>query len=322
MRFMFGIDKEQPMRAARALMALGFDAAVLSPDARLIDGCLEAGLKAYACVGAFGMAHGGAPAKDIWDEDAVWFGSGCPYDEERFKNSIENAARAACIAGVSGVFVDGARFASPASPEGDSAFFTCFCPRCLQKAEGAGIDLRRVKADLRKFARGGRWPNIAAWLEYRQLIVGEYMRAFIKAVKPKQACAFVFPHTLSSLVGQTAPALKGLDIVSPMLYRRYPEAQGPACLNHEYAALERVTRGNALALTGVDAGENILREGFPPSHVARETLEAVKNGEDNIMPILQLNDEQALACERQALAAGAKGAGYFAYDAALIERVL
>src|SRR5690606_25988695 len=82
----------------------------------------------------------------ITGERKPWFHSNCPSQPEVQERHLEKVTELARIPGIKGVFVDGARFASPAS--GIDACFTCFCDRCRTRAEGFGLDFERMRRDV------------------------------------------------------------------------------------------------------------------------------------------------------------------------------
>ena len=107
--------------------------------------------------------------------------------------------------------------------------------------------------------------------------------------------SFIFAASLAAWVGQTPDVVAGLDIIAPMLYRRYPADSGPACLNHEWArllqmltersgltledAVAAVSPWSSLSLDRVDTtlpvdrltADMIRQEGFSAGQYTRET---------------------------------------------------
>ncbi len=309
--YMFGFDEQHPDECAEELAQKGFSAAfVSSPEA--VGALAKRGLRALKCTPAFPLP--GRLAVDVRGEASAWFNSGCPRDEAILTRSIENVLRSARTPGLSGVFTDGARFASP---QAGMPFFGCFCAECRAAGERLGIDMRALREETAACARGETgYP--AALIRLREDAVAAYMRRFVEAVKSVSpgliAGAFVFPSQLAPLVGQTDAALAALDVLAPMLYRRYPEAEGPACLNHEYAALWRLTGARPAGLAGLSARtpEAVLKDGLPPERLAREL-----GFSRPLAPILQLDDDR-LAESVRAVAPKSSAVGLFAYGRAAV----
>ncbi|MCK9251899.1 MAG: hypothetical protein M0P55_04015 [Clostridiales bacterium] len=361
--YMFGIDRENPADCAARLAEAGIGAVVtgLRPDPAVQKAIRRQGLDLYTCFGAFslgrdftGEAH---MARDTGQIPRLWFGSGCPNDPDLRQTRLAEAVETAAVAEVQGLFVDGARFASPASGETFDAFLTCFCPRCQQEAAKAGFDpdqmLRAVQSLAAIVANGQgkmRLPDILtgldSWLGFRSHGMRAYYRELVRAVRRRlpdcPVGAFIFPASLARWVGQGAETVAGLDWVAPMLYRRYPGNSGPACLNHEWASLLEALTANsgiplreAAAATGLPLAwldtrtdpdrltpEQIRQEGFLPETLARETDALVKVlTASSVAPIIQLADEKLPDSVRAVRSAGAAGLGFFAYQADQIERL-
>lgn len=353
-QFIFGMDQQEPEKCADGLRAKGMDAVVLGGmDARAARALKNAGLAGYLCFGALSLGQD-AETEARWALDAQehrrrWFSSGCPCDEEIRERNLQAVLQAAqALPALSGIFVDGARFASFASPEGEAGFFTCFCPRCMQKMKARGLDaagIRRAVSglQLKKRLESADAPLIADWFRFRGAVIREMMERFCAAVKgmnPRwQTGAFVFAPSLAPWVGQGRESLGAPDLISPMLYRHYPHAQGPACLGHEWAGALHALGGaarDALACAAENAAsgprrralmqaidfsappERFLQHGFAPGHAA---LEAAATREEmlpaqRLLPILQLEDRQLPETIAGVQAAGADGWGLFMYGQA------
>ena len=329
MVYLFGIDAKQPDACARTFKERGIQAVVASPTPVVAEACARHGLDLYACVGALSIAGKTdvKPCLDVYGQPRVWFGSGCPNDPALLEARLEQAERIANTPGLAGIFLDGARFASPASFEGLEAFYTCFCPNCVERAETIGMDLSRMAEAVRRFAAGEDDLPPADWLTFRSRCTGRVMARFretILSVNPGlKLGAFVFAASLGGLVGQTEEACAGFDILAPMLYRCYPDKFGTACLNHEYAALLRLLKPGAAqarvrAITGVDVSADVLEAGFPPEHVVEETRRHRASTSALLAPILQLEDERLAESMEAVRRAGADGVGFFAYRPELI----
>ncbi len=361
--YIFGIDRDNPAECAARLAEAGIGAVVTSvcPEQAVRQAVRRQGLDLYACFGAFSLGKDFAGeahmARDTGQVPRLWFGSGCPNDPDLRQARLAEAVGAAAGAEVQGLFVDGARFASPASGETFDAFLTCFCPRCQQTAAKAGFDpdqiLRAVQA-LAAFAANGQetvglqdiLAGLDSWLGFRSHCMRAYYRDLVKTVRrclpDCPVGAFIFPASLAHWVGQGAETVAGLDWVAPMLYRRYPGDRGPACLNHEWASLlEALTARSGIPLreaaaatglpiawldTRTDPGrltpEQIRREGFLPEMLARETAGLVSAlPASSVAPIIQLADEKLPDSVRAVRSAGAAGLGFFAYQADQIENL-
>lgn len=326
MTYLFGMDREQPDACARMFRAHGIQAVVASPTPAVAEACARHGLALYACVGALSIAGQTdvKPCLDMEGAPRVWFGSGCPNDSALLEARLAQAEQIAKTPGLTGIFLDGARFASPASAEGTEAFYTCFCPNCMERAEAMGLDWPQTAEALRRFASGQDELPPPAWLAFRSHCTGQVMARFrerFHAANPSlKLGAFVFAASLGPLVGQTAQAWEGFDIIAPMLYRQYPAQFGPACLNHEYAALLRLmepgsrpAKARVKAMTGVEACPDVLEAGFPPEHLFEETQRHRAQTSALLAPILQLEDGRLAESVEAVSRAGAEGVGFFAY---------
>ncbi len=347
-RFLFGFDRERPEECARALRNRGVDAVVTgSLDPRGEEALAEAGLELYLCFGALGVSPEDGEsllARDAEGRTARWFSSGCPNARELRERHLEAAIEALRRTPTArGLFVDGARFASFASPEGPASFYTCFCPRCEAAMRAQGFDPEALRRSVLRFSLGQAksedLPGLRDWLAFRAATVRDNMEAFAAAVHglpgDKLAGAFVFAPSLAGFVGQTPFALASLDLVSPMLYRAYPHPEGPACLGHEWAAAlelcgpEDLRRLDLLScqVSGLPGlfpeadAPALRREGFPPERVGQE-LELLAGRLDpnqRLLPILQIEDPRLPETVQAALSAGAQGVGFFAYGQAPLE---
>ena len=172
-----------------------------------------------------------------------------------------------------------------------------------------------MRIEVSKFRSGERAMPPEEWLAFRAQSVREALNAFRKIVKGVRSDlafgAFVFPHSLGALVGQTDEALESLDIIAPMLYRRYRQPHGPATLNHEYAALvSAIGKARTARLTGIEPPENVLEVGFPPEIIESETRKARLSGKI-LAPILQYDDPELSKSIQAAIRGGADAVGFF-----------
>lgn len=273
-----------------------------------------------------------------------WFGSICPSDPQVRAANLAHAARTATESGIRGILIDGCRFSSPASGQGVNSFFTCFCPRCRRLAGELGLDPERMAAGAdwaqRLCAReslpqpGDLGAALAQWRAFRQALVTQHIRGFVRTVKAVNPALDVgiysFTPALAPWVGQDYAALAdaGIQWFSPMIYRCWPEADGPACLNIELAALaealcasldwrrarELLEEACQVEIPG-DSPAALRKQGFAPAIIAAETARVRRAvGALPVWPILQLQDPQLADAESEALAGGADGVALFSWN--------
>lgn len=339
-RFMFGLDYCDPNGSANRLAEMGYDGVVIPSSAgpAVFAAASEAGLETWMCYGAHSIGdfsqdgHGAVDAKGF---PAPWFGSACPNDTEINKFNMDSALVAAQNAsGISGIIVDGARFASFASAEGTRSFFGCFCPRCMDKMNRMGYDAEATRngiAQLMDYINGGEGDipamrnSIENWFNFRAECVKEYMDSFAEKAHTSglKAGAFVFAASLWWFVGQRPETCSGLDMVSPMLYRAYPHDVGTACLSHEWVAFrELLSHGArpaaelASLLFDMPLMSDDPMAGFSPDHVGFEVsaARAMLNRNIRLMPIIQTEDPELEAVYDAVMNSGADGCGEFMYS--------
>ncbi|MDW7656526.1 MAG: hypothetical protein SCM11_05045 [Bacillota bacterium] len=364
--YIFGIDRQNPLACARELAIRGIGAIVIGgrPDAAIIEAADRYNLDVYACFGAFSLRDDFANVthwcQDLNQVPQRWFSSGCPNDPDLRQARLDEAAAIARTPGLKGIFVDGARFASPASAESLPAFLTCFCPRCRQKAISDGFDMDQMQQAvqvLNQFIRTGNGTlstciaNLTSWLAFRRHCMKTYYSDFIQQMRRQnnqlQIGAFIFSDSLATWVGQTADVVSGLDLVAPMLYRRYPEKNGPACLNHEWSILlDALTARSGLTLaqaaetlrpfsqlnldclapqhdSSPRTATEIRRFGFEPEMLTQETAMLVHNlpAGKPVVPIIQLEDDRLADSIAAVKAGGASSYGFFMYRPDLLDRI-
>jgi len=338
-KFMFGLGKDYEA-SAKKLIENGYDAVVIGGnDLDAFEAAKNAGLETWLCydahsIGSFDSAKYGAV--DAQGNPAPWFGSACPNAAEVNAFNMDKAFETAKKAGVKGIFVDGARFASFASVEGSKSFFGCFCDTCMAKMGKFRINAPAVKqgvSDVIDFLNGGDAKDkmpvmhaaVDAWFDFRARCVGEYMNSFAVRCHAEgfDAGAFVFAPSLWWFVGQRPDVLSSLDVVSPMLYRAYPHDEGPACLNHEWAAMHDMLTGTTRTPAEVASmlfDTLILTDdranGLSPEHVGAETAaaRAMLAKRVKLMPIIQTEDDELDKTYEQVMHAGADGCGEFCFD--------
>ena len=299
----------------------------------------------WRCLPAFSRRYVEQPdahlAQDPQGVPHKWFGSVCPTLPEAREGNLAHARRAAAEAGIAGIMIDGCRFSSPASGAGLDSFFTCFCPRCKEKMTALGLDAEKIQksvAALQKLCRGEAAEvdaeGIRQWLNFRKIVVTEHIAAFVEAVHQVNpdlpVGIYAFSPSIAHWVGQDYTALKeaGISLFAPMIYRHWLDRNGPACLNVEIAALaeglgKSLPYDRVKTLLEQDCGvpmvsgkeEEIFKQGFAPNVVGLEVAKVrMAVGDAALWPILQLEDEVLAKSEMAALAAGADGVAFFAWN--------
>lgn len=364
--WMHGISAEDPQACMERLHDLGFSAVVLGADQRQLAAAKDLGLGAYACTGTFSRSKEFQDesylAVDVEGSPREWFGSTCPNREAVREANLSQLEDVLSKTGADGVLLDGCRFASPAS--GLEAFFTCFCPTCEKKARAMGYDFARMRKQIKTIYRmlaDGRlakrpvdmnpflllssisiFPGLGDWISFRtECIVEHFSKAseLVRGMGAKMG-AYIFTPCLSPLVGQRYSSLAGLlDIASPMIYRNYPEGEGPACLNKEAATLARFLRRGGLkdskAVETVNQFLGLCEEEKAISDIDREiSVESIEReltrtvqylgGRPKLVPILYLGDELVENSVQAAASAGLDGVNFFVYKdewSGVVERI-
>ena len=359
--WMHGLPGEHPEEHARFLADQGVRYVVTGADPAAIHAARSAGLKVYLCSGAFGK--GNRPddllSVDVNGDRQIWFGSTCPNRPEVREANLRSIAEMAAIEGIEGIFIDGCRFASPAS--GLEPFFTCFCPVCEEKATRLGFDFPRMKADVTVLYRmivtgeaAAPWaqaarspssllpflvnhPGVNDWLRFREVCTTEHlinMKNTIKRTNPALRFAiYIFTPALSALVGQNYAVLRDhLDLFAPMIYRNFPPPDGPACLNRELFDIAGWFEGSdeALVMSALSRFFGLplttraeVGRGLPPESVGTEVARArtLLGPDKDLVPILYLDDDRIEASMRTALENGADGLSFFVYNPELQEKI-
>ena len=333
-QYIFGFDEAHPRECAIRLRLDGVDGVVLSHASPDVEEALDReGIELSLCYQAYALpsdADASSLAVDVNGRARRWFGSGCPNDldnaRRRLDAALEHARRTQTARRL---IVDGARFASFASPEGADAFFTCFCPRCQADMKRRGFNPDALLHAAKTAGVKDDAEDFVALLRWREAVIQDYFAAFADAVHALpgsvKAGAFVFAPSLAGFVGQTARTWRNIDWVAPMLYRAWTEPEGPACLNHEHANAARML-GDALGAIALASGiphakdcrdaDAILREGFSPERVAQEVAwarEFLNGAPAELAPILQIRDNDRNRSAELARRAGADQIGWFAY---------
>lgn len=320
-----------------------------------VEACAAHGVALYLCSGAYG--RGGFSdahlSVDVNGDRQVWFGSTCPNQPAVREANLKGIAAMAATGGIAGIYIDGCRFASPAS--GLEAFFTCFCAVCEEKAHEWGYDFARMKTDATALYRmikgqdsGTRWrqtgvsssmllhflvnhPGILEWLRFREACTTEHlrhMRETIKRVNPDLVFGiYIFTPTLAPLVGQNYAALSDgvIDLFSPMIYRNFPPPDGPACINLElyeiggwFSGTESVVMQTLAAFFGTPSRPlpRLQDKGLPSQTVGEETRRARSLIGDAVplVPIIHLDDPEIEASIQAARDGGADGVSFFVYQ--------
>jgi len=299
----------------------------------------EEGFKVYATIWAFKASSEAQGVENVHGEKRLWMGSGCPNNPTVKEHCLSRVEKALSSLKIDGVVLDGVRFPSPGS--GVSAFLTCFCTHCRERAEELGCDLAGIKHFLKDLKDptlfikasltypGGLNP-LSEWLRFRCHSIAEMVKRvklLLRDVNPHAKLgAAVFTPTLAPLVGQDYASLASyLDFIQPMIYHK---GDGIACINFELAKLVEEYSESKLEEkrflmeiyreTGFNGPLDSLRErGLPVKTVS---LEAVKRrrlvGGLKFTPIIFILNEDEAGIERlkaEALKAELDGLVYFAY---------
>lgn len=333
MQRIFGLPKEERARAAAFLADQGFESVVVGADedAESVRPALDAGLQVWGCRAAFTVRRlsetEAAPllAQDVDGAPHVWFGSGCPNQSALRETHLAHVRRIAESGAFTGFMLDGIRFASPNAGDG---FFSCFCQVCEAKSRRLGFDFERMRQDvraLRDWSRSGaphlaadptalldpvtsRWPGVADWLRFREACVNEHVRevrAAVDEVSRRGARvllgAYLFAPTFAPWVGQDYPSVAPLlDVVSPMLYRTL--TPGDSCLTTEWGALAAL---NLIAPHGEFSPQDVAEQ----VRLARQKVSSASQ----LVPILQLDDDQVASVTAAARLASPDGLDYFSF---------
>lgn len=195
-RFIFGFDDAHPHFCAQDLKNRGFDAVIVNGISR--DGAVilrEAGIDLYLCFGAHTLGdaqpRNAHLALNPQGESRVWFASACPDDSEIADARLAQALQIAQeLPGLKGIFVDGARFASFASPEGMDAFFSCFCPRCIARMQSLGPDAEAIRRAVQHLALPGPMnaadvPHLRNWLHFMGFRVAHAVPGLSPCERPR-----------------------------------------------------------------------------------------------------------------------------------------
>ena len=353
----FGYDASDLPGTAKVYKRHGISSVVGHADLKAAEFFSANGFEYFIMQGCFHTdEHTDRPENlcvDVNGNVTKWFGSACPNSPAAIDKCLTEARGFANIPGISGIIIDGARYASPASPENADAFYTCFCQRCLAKMAELGYDPALIKASVlalythRKTGQGFDTDThrlgIDQWLAFRRSIITSHLTAYAKAIRDVNpnllVGMYLFTPSLSALVGQNYHDLAEVfDFLSPMIYRQYQQPEGPACLDHEIAALLRTANHLTPAqkkpvyalyasLTGLPFNElpdpeRLLAEGCPVSFVENEVKKAREwvGSRLEVSPIIMLEDsmlaESIQACLRQ----GVKTLDFFLYEKAAFER--
>ncbi|MBO6158746.1 MAG: hypothetical protein J6P72_05710 [Firmicutes bacterium] len=357
--WMYGCaDEKQPSETigASKLRKIGFEALV--GGKKCVEAARENGLDAYAACGAYrgpDFRDDSWLAQDVHGRRQRWFSSTCPTRKEVRAYNLSVVKEIAGWKGIKGVIIDGARFASPSSGEikdgiaDPDAFFTCFCPACMNKARKMGFDpvaMQKAAAGLYDYLHGmpvrieRHMEGLYEWMEFRRLSTTEHLLDFAKTVKSVnpdlKTGIFIFTPSLNKLVGQHYRDLAGaMDIFSPMIYRCYKEISGPACLNVELADLLAMLQG-AKDLTDSDRirvlsgltglvlsdGEDTasIRKGLDIEVLREETSRSrVQTPGAVLAPIIEFDDPQLEEALNKTLEGGADAVNFFAYQDDILE---
>lgn len=258
--WMHGFEGEDPKAVAGSLRDAGFNV-VVAGGAAVIEAVTGAGMEAWLCGGGFSLVRDedALKARDINGDPQLWFGSGSPCCPEIQEAALASYAKMATTEGITGILVDGVRFASPAS--GLMPFLTDFSDHAEKRAEELGFDFALMKRDVaalhctltgkveertaclvRLSSSSGmlEWltghPGILEWLRFRRAHTTSHFKALSEIIHGAglKMGVYIFTPSVAPLVGQSYKDLSDIvDVFAPMIYRNYPDHPGPACLNWE-----------------------------------------------------------------------------------------
>lgn len=331
--YIYGMDASEPEECAALYADLGIKAVVSPADDKCLKTLERHGIETWVCFGAFSRNGFGDDclSEDAYGDKGEWFSSGCPNDDRLWERSLRAAVAKAADRGASAVMSDGCRFASP--EPGGQMFASCFCPRCMAKGAHLGFDMEKMRFNVKNALTQPDAMLPKEWFRFREMCIKERMDELAAEAKKTgvRSGAFIFPHSLSGLVGQTPAAVASLDFIAPMLYRRYPYDPAIACLNGEYASIREIfeKRGDAdvgssiKKLTGTDIGQitDIRKEGFGPDMIYDETKAAGEAFAGCLAPILQAEDGRLAETIARCVDGGAEHIGFFAYSATNMEYI-
>ena len=320
-----------PAEDFRWLADHGFDAVTVGDQPDLVAEARRAGLEAWICLGTFGPTADDDAQLCVGLDGArhKWFGSGCPNEPTIRAASLERYKRAASRDGVAGVFMDGIRYASPAS--GLEPFFTCFCTRCEKAAKTMGLDFKRMRADvsiIHERLKQGRlpfgaplagspaaalgplasMPGVVDWLAFRARVITDFIALIAKDVHAQgvKLGGYIFSPCLAPLVGQDYAAMaKHVDLFAPMMYRNARELNSIAPVNTEIhtmaswctedgdASVRWVLDFFGLRGDGVDDRADLLTAGLSAGDMQTETerARALIGADRELAPIIWWEDD-------------------------------
>jgi len=334
----YGYDAANMAGTAAVLKEYGFSSVVGHAPAKAAEFFAQNGLDCYAVQGCFSIDESiDSPENlciDIEGNRTKWFGSACPNSPAAIQKCLAEAKRIAAMPHLSGIMIDGARFASPASAEGANAFFTCFCGHCQARMAEFGYLPQKIMASVsalytREFNLDAHRSGILDWLEFRRRVITRHLTDYVVTIRAANPALkigmYLFAPSIAPLVGQSYCDLsKIFDFLSPMLYRHYTEAASPACLDHEIIALLKPSVAFTLyeEITGLPFGEMPGIEAFksngcPVAYIEREVSKAVEQtagGRADVSPIILLKDAALPECIRACVDHGIKTIDFFMYD--------
>ncbi len=264
--FMHGLGDQSKEQTLAGLETMGFSGVVTGFDPEVLDLASRYHLEAFVFTHAYtantAVVDETCLAEDVYGSKQLWFNSACPNHPAVQQQHLDNIRTWAGAKGAAGIYVDGARFASPCSSADMRAFFTCFCSHCQSAALKWGYNFSRMRRDvtvllesitgkratpsLQNLSWGGgdlvsvllRLPGVFDWLAFRSQSIEAHMqdaRRVLRQVNPTAALAmYIFSPSLAPWVGQDYQALQPhVDIFAPMIYRSLQAGEGPACLHKE-----------------------------------------------------------------------------------------
>lgn len=193
------------------------------------------------------VGHRGAEIKSYAFHEGENFEFYCPADGDNLKMTVEIFEELYKGVSYDGVFLDKIRY--PAFSNGVEGLFTCFCPGCCEKMEGAGLALKEtVRAVERVLKQSGlllelescshgevsfKDPLLESLFRFKNETIFKSLSTVTNHFRKRDKMVGfdLYAPSLSYFCGQNINSLIELcDFVKPMYYRR---TRAPAGLPFE-----------------------------------------------------------------------------------------
>lgn len=207
------------------------------------------------------MDYEGNPVESYRLKEGENFEFYCPNEAQNVDSLLEIYEDYFAEAEFDGIFLDKIRYGSFAN--GRNGVFSCFCPKCTEKYEKAGIDILHLKEEMKKVGEGtdgyDKSPlGIRAYrngaYDFQDEIWEQFFEEKAESIyealqritgyfrqKGKKIGMDTFSPFMAYFVGQDFERLgKITDFVKPMMYRI---TEAPAGLPFEYESFMRETTG-------------------------------------------------------------------------------